>query len=248
VLDTHISLAPNVAVTHRGREYAGHRKREHDPRDDQKTKLGRLHSSLGNDASIWLTRPSLINALGLAGLSSLCECFHPVHLGYERDCDGLDPILRDRCTFVALKGTPVRLQMLPAANEMNRLWPEESLDYGGVHVNLEPAAGQVPPLPALRATLSPRLRGERVGGEGGVRRRHGLQTRLNAALSTAFRHSLASSAAGDPDARNKGSDGSSPFLSGDALARLEPVRRQGAVTDRCSGGSICVGLDDEEDA
>lgn len=118
IIDTHISLSPDKYILFKGKRYYGAYWREHSDEDDEGTKLKRLWSSLDNNMSFWFTRPSLINLLYNIGFASIYECFNPPIKGYK-----------DRCTFVAMKGTPVELKTSPAANSIHEEWEENELTY-----------------------------------------------------------------------------------------------------------------------
>lgn len=125
VFDTHISLRPDTAVTHAGKQYHGHVYREHPAGASAEEIEAKRLASYGNPTSFWFTRPSLMNALSHAGFSSVYECFNPPHLNFGQP--GIES--RDRCTLVAVKGSRVRLETSPAASELHEDWPEDSLDY-----------------------------------------------------------------------------------------------------------------------
>jgi SAM-dependent methyltransferase len=143
IIDTHVSLAPTGTETHRGRTYHGHHYREHRAGDAEEVKAGRALASWGNDTSFVMTRPSLVNLLSRTGFSSVLECLAPPHLNYGEP--GLEH--RDRCAFVAVKGTGLELYTSPAVNGLREDHPEDSLTY---------PIGDPPPRPA--PSLAKRLR------------------------------------------------------------------------------------------
>jgi SAM-dependent methyltransferase len=117
VIDTHVSLRPNVAVEFRGSTYHGERLPEthatpegaaSEASEPPSTK--ELWAGVGNEASFTFSRPSLLNALAAAGFPSVYEGLNPAHLGRR----GLEHL--NRCTFAAVKGREVELLTSPAAN------------------------------------------------------------------------------------------------------------------------------------
>ena len=121
VIDTHIALKQEK----RFGDYWGRSFREHGSGDSSAKKEARRWASADNETSFWFTRPSLVNALISAGFTSVYECFAPAHMNFGKP--GME--CPDRCTFVAIKGTPVELITSPAANDLVETWPEGSLDY-----------------------------------------------------------------------------------------------------------------------
>jgi SAM-dependent methyltransferase len=122
IIDTHIALDAE-ATCFEG--YSGETFREHGESDSADKKEARRWASADNAVSFWFTRPSLINLLSEAGFSSVYECFTPAHINYGRP--GLES--DSRCTFVAIKDSPVHLATSPAANELREEWPEGTLTY-----------------------------------------------------------------------------------------------------------------------
>jgi hypothetical protein len=74
-------------------------------------------ASLDNTWSVWLTGPSLSNALQDSGFSSVFTCEVPAMTGR----------IHNRQTFVALKGTPVTIASTPP---VNLLPPERASESG----------------------------------------------------------------------------------------------------------------------
>jgi SAM-dependent methyltransferase len=146
VIDTHVSLKPNVAVEFRGSTYHGERLREKYATPDGAASASsgppstkELWAGVGNEASFTFSRPSLLNALAAAGFPSVYECLNPPHLGRR----GLEHV--NRCTFAAVKGREVELLTSPAANGFREDWPEGALSY--------PPPGRRRHLRRLRARL-----------------------------------------------------------------------------------------------
>jgi SAM-dependent methyltransferase len=130
VIDTHVSLKPNVTVEFRGSTYHGERlpERHSTPDGTASGSSGppstkELWAGVGNEASFTFSRPSLLNALAAAGFSSVYEGLNPPHLGRR----GLEHV--NRCTFAAVKGREVELLTSPAANGFREGWPEGALSY-----------------------------------------------------------------------------------------------------------------------
>jgi SAM-dependent methyltransferase len=125
IIDTHISLTPDSRESHEGGVYHGHHYVEHGEDDAEEVKADRSLASWGNDTSFVFTRPSLVNLLARVGFSSVYECFNPPHLNYGQP--GLEH--RNRCAFVAVKATPLRVHTSPGVNGLREDHPEDSLDY-----------------------------------------------------------------------------------------------------------------------
>ena len=131
VIDTHVSLEPNLTVEHEGTTFHGERlpERHATPSMERASasppSTKELWAGVGNEASFLFSRPSLLNALASAGFSSAYECFNPPHLNFG--ASGVEHV--NRCTFVALKGRPIELATSPAANDLQEPWPEGTLSY-----------------------------------------------------------------------------------------------------------------------
>ncbi|MGE3410527.1 MAG: class I SAM-dependent methyltransferase [Pirellulales bacterium] len=100
VFDTHICQEASANREFAGRTFWGSVYNEHAPDASMAQKLAAPWASLDNTASFWLTRQSLIDALDLAGFSSVFEC----HLPFEPNKPA------DRLTLVAMKGQKVMSQ------------------------------------------------------------------------------------------------------------------------------------------
>ena len=164
VIDTHVSLAPDVAVGFEGETYHGERlpERHAIPGDDgsgptrpQSNK--ELWASVGNEASFIFSRPSLLNALAAAGFSSVHECLNPPHINYGSP--GVEH--RNRCTLVAIKGRDVELETSPAANGLKELWPEGTLSYAPPARGIEQLRSR---LRRVLRSVSDRRGGRKRGG------------------------------------------------------------------------------------
>jgi SAM-dependent methyltransferase len=113
-IDTHVSLEQKAEVTVDGRVYSGRRIREFDPDASRDEQLRLSRSSIGNPESLWLTRPSLYNALSDAGFSSVLELRTPRF-----------PKWSDRVQLVAFRGERRTLLSAPGGDELDvQRWPE----------------------------------------------------------------------------------------------------------------------------
>ena len=102
IIDTHVAvdhsvtgktrLGKKTSYAHKGEKYYGRYYAEFTTESLQQ-KLKSLWSSLGNNQSFWLERPSLFRAIKAAGFASIYEDLEP-HLASAAN---------DRLTFVALK-------------------------------------------------------------------------------------------------------------------------------------------------
>jgi 2-polyprenyl-3-methyl-5-hydroxy-6-metoxy-1,4-benzoquinol methylase len=114
IVDTHISMAGKESFTYKDHVYWGTRFIEHHRKSSQRERQNHRLASLDNLTSFWLTRPSLYNALTMAGFTSVYECHVPVVLGRAAD----------RVTFVAIKGK--RYEPIAASDAgIPRRWPEK---------------------------------------------------------------------------------------------------------------------------
>jgi len=99
VVDTFIALSDRVRVELDGTAYYGHVYGEHGTDESAEGKARKLWASLDNESSFWFTEPSLLNLFARAGYSSCFEVLVPTMPGN----------LRDRKSYVAIKGRPVRV-------------------------------------------------------------------------------------------------------------------------------------------
>lgn len=125
VIDTQISLDAATTVASGRRKYAGRLFAEHGANDSASTKASRTWASTDNEDSFWFTRPSLVNVLADVGFTSVYECFTPTHRNFGQSGSPM----KDRVTFVAIKGKPVALVTSPAANSHVEHWGEGELTY-----------------------------------------------------------------------------------------------------------------------
>jgi 2-polyprenyl-3-methyl-5-hydroxy-6-metoxy-1,4-benzoquinol methylase len=108
ILDTHISLGKGRRFPFRGRTYRGRRILEHLPWKTTMERARKPWASLDNTWSVWLTAPSLSNALQDVGFTSVYQCEVPAMAGR----------IDHRRTFLALKGTPVTIASTPPVNDL----------------------------------------------------------------------------------------------------------------------------------
>ena len=97
IIDTFVALASRQTVDVFGTPRHGHVYGEHDPAETEEQRKKKLWSSLDNESSFWFTEPSLMNMLMAVGFSSLIDVLSPTMPGN----------MRDRKTYVAIKGTRV---------------------------------------------------------------------------------------------------------------------------------------------
>ncbi len=116
IIDTHVGIKTNKSYTYQGQEYHGWSYKEHPSKSTKEERLKSLRSSLDNEKSFWLTRPSLFNLLSRAGFTSVYTCQNPVVLMQRKDRD----------TLVAVKGTRHKLFSIPIENcKRDDLWTEK---------------------------------------------------------------------------------------------------------------------------
>jgi SAM-dependent methyltransferase len=106
VVDTLISLEPDVEVAYRGESYRGRRHREHEDGDDGEARRRRVLRSIDNTFSFRFTRESLVALLRVVGFTSVLECHAPLEPGRADD----------RITLVAMKGAAVAVSAYPWLN------------------------------------------------------------------------------------------------------------------------------------
>jgi hypothetical protein len=110
LVETHVSARPVEKQTYRGIEYCGRSFTEHAADTTLAQRAKRPRSSLDNPTSFWLTKPSLTDALYLSGFTSVLEVPIPP----------ADNHFRDRCRFVAVRGT----EQYAGSDHEGRRWPE----------------------------------------------------------------------------------------------------------------------------
>jgi hypothetical protein len=117
IMDTQVGLSDRSRFDHNGHEYWGISVTEYQIGATPQQKQGDLWGSIGNDDSVWLTRPSLLNLLAHVGFTSAYECHNPSEVGKPAD----------RLTVVAIKGErhpPLATPEATAAPIVD--WPEHS--------------------------------------------------------------------------------------------------------------------------
>ena len=112
VIDTLISIRGRRVVTHHGTRFFGERQIEHHQSDSASDRESKIWSSLNNTESFVLTRPSLYDALHLAGFTSIFECHWPQSsIGRS-----------DRIQLLGLKGGTVDVLTFPEAKPISSLY------------------------------------------------------------------------------------------------------------------------------
>jgi SAM-dependent methyltransferase len=135
IIDTHVGLVDSKTIVWEGKKYGGAVFQEHASADSDAVKLARVWSSLDNENSFWMTKPSLMNLLRDTGFTTVTEVFRPVSFfDYS-----------DRLTFVAIKGTRERVSVALEAPEQD--YPE--------HLDLPAHPGQAPQLAPAPSSSSP---------------------------------------------------------------------------------------------
>jgi len=103
IVDTRITLHPNMQVAYKNRTYSGRKGDEHGATDSNESKLARLWASLDNVDNFYLSRATVCNALSHVGFTTVHQCNIPA----EPDKPA------DRIAFVGMKGEPVPLFNAP---------------------------------------------------------------------------------------------------------------------------------------
>ena len=116
VFDTHVSLRARQRRAYEGQDYWGRSQREHDPDSTMEERERASRSSIDNTTSFWLTKRSLVRLLANAGFTTTLELAAPLEVTRARD----------RSIVVALKGTAVRVDLVPGGAPIPRpgSWPE----------------------------------------------------------------------------------------------------------------------------
>jgi SAM-dependent methyltransferase len=103
VIDTHIALTRDVRVQYKRRDYFGWRYQEYAKRPTADEQEQANWSSIGNLASFWPTKSSLVNAIRDGGFTSVYECHYPAW----------NDIPADRVALVALKNQSATILAVP---------------------------------------------------------------------------------------------------------------------------------------
>lgn len=118
LFDTSISLRPVQTREFNGETYWGNTFPEHDDAQSEDDRERNLWGSVGNDASFWITKPSLLNLLQHAGFTSVFEVHNPSMIGQ----------LKDRTILAAIKSDAVELKATPSSNLTTpHNWPENEV-------------------------------------------------------------------------------------------------------------------------
>jgi cyclopropane fatty-acyl-phospholipid synthase-like methyltransferase len=113
LIDTFVSLAPDLRIERGGASYEGQRLREHGDGDPPEVRRERVLRSIDNAFSLRLTLPSLVRALEAAGFSSVLQCHAPLEPSKPAE----------RVTLMARAGERVRIGTYPSINERRRAGP-----------------------------------------------------------------------------------------------------------------------------
>ena len=114
VLDTLYARSSSTQVEVDGHAYRGRRIREFDPDESEASQEQLGRSSIGNPESLWLTAPSIYNALRRAGFTTIAE-MHVPRLSREVE----------RFTLLAFRGERRDALSAPGAERLEPLdWPE----------------------------------------------------------------------------------------------------------------------------
>ena len=119
IIDTHVSVIPNIKLTYEDHPYWGWYFEEHPPGTSAIQKVSKLWASLDNDKSFWFTRPSLVNFLNRCGFSTIVENMHPA----------LANRANDRAGFIALPGVPVPYHSAPSKSAQPPPWREDDRKF-----------------------------------------------------------------------------------------------------------------------
>lgn len=123
IVDTHVSMSAETSYIYKLRQYTGRSYIEHNPETNSDEKIKFLWSSLDNNTSFWLTRPSFYNLFTEVGFTSVYECHNPPVRKYEIMRERKET---DRATFVAIKGQPTKVLASTMINQLpQEFWPEK---------------------------------------------------------------------------------------------------------------------------
>jgi 2-polyprenyl-3-methyl-5-hydroxy-6-metoxy-1,4-benzoquinol methylase len=116
-MDTQVGVYDRHRYDYNGHSYWGVSVTEYAPEATHDQQQADLWGSIGNNSSVWLTRPSLLNLFAHVGFTSVYECHNPSEVGKPAD----------RLTLAAIKGQHQPLRTTPEADATPLLdWPEHS--------------------------------------------------------------------------------------------------------------------------
>jgi 2-polyprenyl-3-methyl-5-hydroxy-6-metoxy-1,4-benzoquinol methylase len=123
IIDTFIALISQRTVKIDGSTYHGHIYHEHKETETEEEKQRKLWASLENNTSFWFTEPSLLNLIARAGFSSSFDVLTPTMPGNLRG-----RLLRDRKTYVAVKGPRIEILSSDETNNQGHVDIPEGLN------------------------------------------------------------------------------------------------------------------------
>ena len=127
LIDTQIAVTPAESREINGEIYWGSVYREHETTASPEVKVATLGASLDDEFSFWFTRASLLNALRVAGFTSVFEVRNPIDNMYVH---GEFKLHNDVVTLVAMKGVPIGGFLGASANAQEEAaWPEDSTPF-----------------------------------------------------------------------------------------------------------------------
>jgi SAM-dependent methyltransferase len=119
IVDTHICpRSPIDTSEYRGRKYEGMRTREHEDNVPMEQRKNETFRSLDNTYNFLFSRNALVRLLTDTGFTSVMEVHAPLEIGKRAD----------RVTFVATKGTPIKLATYPLINDKSENQIAEALN------------------------------------------------------------------------------------------------------------------------
>jgi SAM-dependent methyltransferase len=120
IVDTLISLDPELEIRHGDGVYEGQRVREHEDDDPAEVRRERLLRSIDSTFAFRFTQAALVAALRDVGFTSVLECHVPAEPGKASD----------RVTIAALKGEARPIAAYPWVNELSETEIERRLASG----------------------------------------------------------------------------------------------------------------------
>lgn len=133
IIDTLFDTVGTESYVWNGNVYRGGYWQEHSPDATEEEQLEKLWHSIGNSRAFVLTRASLQNLLRHVGFTSTYECLNPyeyVHPEWPLPAtDDRHVIVRDRSTFLAIKGEPQRVMSSPITEATAEIDVPEKPEY-----------------------------------------------------------------------------------------------------------------------